>query len=69
MRAVRVHQPGGADAVIVCTWQDVVAETRRLTAGTLRVRIGGEYALADAARAPEALEAWRTIGDVLLRPA
>lgn len=37
--------------------------------GTLRIRIGGEYPLADAAEAHRALESRATTGKLLLRPA
>jgi NADPH2:quinone reductase len=39
-----------------------------VTSGALDVRIGGSYALADAAEAHRALESRRTAGKVLLRP-
>ncbi len=39
-----------------------------IEAGELTVRIGGEYALSDAAEAHRALEGRRTTGKVLLRP-
>lgn len=41
---------------------------RLLRAGTLKVRIGQRYALADAARAHEDLEARRTVGSTVLIP-
>jgi len=40
----------------------------RVAAGTLSVRIGGRYPLAEAARAHEDLEARRTTGKLLLIP-
>jgi NADPH2:quinone reductase len=39
-----------------------------ITAGTLKVRVGARYPLADAAHAHEDLQARRTTGKVLLIP-
>jgi NADPH2:quinone reductase len=45
------------------------AVLRGVAAGTLAIRIGAEFALADAAEAQRALESRATTGKLLLRPA